>query len=307
MPGFGRFSLVILAVISGACTQPPVGPEPLEFEADPYILRGTWLGEEVDGKDNPLLLYLKASLPTRDGYQVIGFFSRGVFPETGVIGSVSVPLMPRAADVTAQQSPACAASLQSPSSAQFGGPEIELCGSIPTGSPSRFELTLTERYATGAVYTYTFLMTRQPGLADPNLLVRGKLVYAQDEPSTGSEPFEFTEDSHAIVQLWWWTGPSVADAPEELIAEVTLEDISSFPIEYRLEGDAERIFARRGEYVLNVGVFSGDGGVSSERFAVGDLTNETYILVPNPGAEVQVELTSLESCSRPDADGSCIP
>lgn len=150
-------------------------------------------------------------------------------------------------------------------------------------------------------------MTRQPSPADPNLLVRGNLVYVQGEPNTYPEPFEFTEDSHAIVQLWWWTGPGVADVPEELIAETTLEDISSFPIEYRLEGDAEEIFARRGEYYLNVGVFSGDGGPSGEEFSVGDLTNETYTLVPNPGAKVEVKMTSLESCGSPDAGGSCVP
>ena len=149
---------------------------------------------------------------------------------------------------------------------------------------------------------------RQPSeLADPNLLVRGNLVYAQGESNTSSKPFEFTEDSHAIVQLWWSTGPSVADVPAELVALATLEDVSGFPIEYRLEGNAEETFARRGEYYLNVGVFSGDGGPTGEKFAVGDLTNETYTLVSGLGSAVEVELTSLESCSSPGADGPCVP
>lgn len=150
-------------------------------------------------------------------------------------------------------------------------------------------------------------MTRQPSeLADPNLLVRGTLVYAQGEPFTHPEPFEFTEDSHAIVQLWWWTGPSIADVEPELMTSITLDDISSFPVEYRLEGDAEETFARRGEYYHNVGVFSGSGGPSGEEFAVGDLTNETYTIVPNPGAEVEVKMTSLESCDSPAVGGHCL-
>lgn len=74
MSGFRYLSLVALSVVLGACARTPVGPEPLEFASDPRILRGVWVGEEADGKDNLLLLYLKASTPTQNGYQIVGFF-----------------------------------------------------------------------------------------------------------------------------------------------------------------------------------------------------------------------------------------
>lgn len=304
MFGLRRFSLVVLALSLGACNEAPVGPEPLEFASDPRILRGTWAGEDAEG--NPLLLYLKASAPTQDGYQITGFFQQGVYPGTDVVGTVGVPVAQRAANVTTQDVPECVVLARAQNRVRDG--DWGLCGTTPTGSPPRFDLTLTYRSDTGYSETYTYSMTRQANeLADPNLLVRGDLVYARGGSSASPEPFEFTEDSHAIVQLWWSTGPGVADVPAELIASTTIKDISSFPIEYRLEGDAEAIFARRGEYSLNVGVFSGDGGPTGEKFAIGDLTNETYTLVSGPGAEVEVKLASLESCSRPDADGSCIP
>lgn len=302
------FYLLGSLLVLSACSQPPVIPEPdpLDFANDPRILRGVWTGEENDGKDSPLLLYLKASAPTEDGYEITGFFQKDVFPETDVAGVVTVPLTREGTNVTAQQTSTCSGPVFAESrNAQNGGTEYELCGTAPTGSPPRFALTLIQRSGTGHSEAYSYSMTRHSTeLADPELLVRGNLVYVQDE---FSKPFEFTRASHAIVQLWWRTGPSVEDIEPELITSTTYEDISSFPTEYRLQGNAEEIFARRGEYYLNIGVFSGDGGPLGEEFAVGDLTNETYTLVPNPGAEVNVELTRLEACRSPAADGACVP
>lgn len=301
------YLLFVIFVLSG-CAKTPPEPEALDFGTDPRILRGTWVGEEISGSSNSLLLYLKASAPTQDGYRIEGFFQEDVWPIKDLTGTVTVPLTQKEADITTQQTSTCSSAVIAQSSNPTQDGEYELCGEIPIGSPPRFDLTLTYRGDNGYSVTYTYSMVRQPSeLADPNLLVRGNLVYAQGEPNTHPEPFEFTEDSHAIVQLWWWTGPSIADVPGELLASTTLENISAFPIEYRLEGDAEEIFARRGEYYLNVGVFSGDGGPTGEKFAVGDLTNETNTLVPSAGAEVEVKLTSLESCDSPDAGGSCVP
>ena len=66
------------------------------------------------------------------------------------------------------------------------------------------------------------------------------------------------------------------------------------------------MFARAGDYYLNVGVFSSDGGPSGETFAVGDLTNEVYTPVEDPRAEVEVKVTGLEACEGDDS-GGCIP
>ena len=300
------FHFLASLLFLGACSQPPVTPEPLDFATDPRILRGIWVGEETSVEGSPLLLYLKASAPTQDSYQITGFFQQGFYSKTNVTGTITVPLTEGLVNTAAQQASECSGAVFAQSqSARNGVTEYELCGTAPTGSPPQFDLTLTQRSDTGHSDSYTYSMTRQPNeLADPNLLVHGKLVYAQDE---SSKPFEFTKDSHAIVQLWWWTGLTIADVEPELLASTTVESISSFPIEYRLEGDAEETFARRGEYYLNVGVFSGDGGPSGEKFSVGDLTDENTTIVPKAGAEVNVELTRLEACDSPAADGACIP
>ena len=299
--------LLVSLLFLGACSQPPVIPEPdpLDFATDPRILRGVWVGEETSVEGSPLLLYLKASAPTKEGYEITGFFQEGFYSKTNVAGTVTAPLTKGVVGTTAQQASKCSGAVfMQAQNAQNGEIEYELCGTAPTGSPPQFDLKFTYRSDT-SYYNSTYLMMRQPNeLTDPNLLVRGKLAYAQDE---SSKPFEFTKDSHAIVQLWWWTGPTIADVEGELLASTTIEDISSFPIEYQLEGDAEEIFARLGEYYLNVGVFSGDGGPSGEKFSVGDLTDENTMIVPKAGAEVNVELTSLEACDSPAADGACIP
>lgn len=84
--------LPFLLTVLGACTPDPVKPEPLDFDSDPRILRGTWVGEEINGRASPLLLYLKASAPTPGGYQIAGFLQEDVYPETNIAGTVTVPL-----------------------------------------------------------------------------------------------------------------------------------------------------------------------------------------------------------------------
>ncbi len=133
MLGFRRFSLIIIAVVLGACTQPPVGPEPLEFGSDPRILRGTWEGKEVSGKDSSLVLHFKASAPVQDSYQIAGFFYRGGgFPVVNVSGVVTAALAGGAARVTAQLSPGCAVVARSQNGVNDG--DWELCGDAPEGS-----------------------------------------------------------------------------------------------------------------------------------------------------------------------------
>ncbi len=142
---------------------------------------------------------------------------------------------------------------------------------------------------------------RQNNLADPGLLVSGDITYVQGKPYTNPEPFRFTENSHAVVRLYYsWS--ALGDAPSELVAETTLEDGSSFPLVYRLGGDAEAVFARRGDYFLDVEVFSGAG----DEPVVGDLVSEYYTPVPSPGAAVEVQVTGLEPCDSPAAGGYCL-
>ena len=291
-----RLTLVALALILGACNQTPVGSEPLEFSSDSRVLRGTWTGK--DDNSDSLLLYLKASAPAPDGYKIDGFFQLFGGFAVEVTGTATVPTAYRADNAPTRDVPGCVAFAQARNSARDG--DWELCGSAPAGSPPQFALTLTNRGVPNEVFTFS--MSRQPDeLADPNLLVRGNIIYAQREPYTNPEPFRFTEDSHAVVRLYYsWS--ALGDAPSELVAETTLEDLSGFPLEYRLEGDAEAVFARRGDYFIDVEAFSGAG----DEPVVGDLISEYYTPVPSPGAAVEVRVTGLEPCDSPDAGGYCL-
>ena len=132
-------------------------------------------------------------------------------------------------------------------------------------------------------------------------LVEGDIVYVQHEPLTYPGTFRFTRDSHAVVQLYYSVS-ALGDGPAERVAETRLTNISRFPLAYRVEGDPETVFARRGDYFLQVEVFSGAG----DDAAVGDLIGEFYTPVPAPGAEVEVRVTGLEACSSPAAGGFCL-
>lgn len=144
-------------------------------------------------------------------------------------------------------------------------------------------------------------MTKKADDDKADLLVSGEIVYIQDELFTHPEAFVFTEDSHAVVQLYYSIS-ALGDGHVELVAETTIEGITSFPLTYRIEGDPETIFAREGDYFLDVEVFSGAGNEA----VVGDLINEFYTPVPGPGAEVKVKVTGLEACDSPDAGGFCL-
>lgn len=211
------FMLLSPLLILGACVQNPVEPEPLKFDTDPRILRGTWVGENDNG--DALLLYLKASAPTQDGYEIAGFFQLFGGVAVDITGGVRTSVTQTTNTLDVQTSPVCT----DPTYATSQDGAWELCGDAPTGSPPQFDITLIDQSAQGGVYTFS--MTRQPrGITDPNLLVRGKLVYVRGEPYTHPEPFVFIKDSHAMVQLWYsWS--ALGDAPGELVAETTLEDI----------------------------------------------------------------------------------
>ena len=290
MSGLKRSSLIVLTLILGACTQPPVGPEPLEFASDPQILRGVWTGASEDG--HTLRLTTAASEPSADGYSVSGTFSLDGEAPVTFTGGVRVPVSQAAPALKAQASPVCPKVF----SAFSGDDRWEFCGDAPEGSPPRFTVALLDQSSPGGAYIFSMAKTD----AGANLLVGGQISYVQDEPYTYQEAFRFTEDSHAVVKLYYSVS-ALGDGDVELVAETTLEDITSFPLSYRLEGDPKTVFAREGDYFLFVDVYSDVGNTAR----VGDLTNEMHTPVPNPGAEVAVEVTGLESCNSPDVGGVC--
>lgn len=290
MSGFRHFPLVAIPVILAACAQAPVAPESPEFDADPRILQGVWTGVSEDG--HTLRLTAEASEPSADGYSVSGTFSLDGEAPVTFAGGVRVPVNQTAPVLSAQVSPVCPEVF----SAFSGADRWEFCGDAPEGSPPRFAVALLDQSSPGGAYTFSMTKTD----AEANLLVGGEISYVQGEPYTHQEAFEFTENSHAVVQLYY-SFSALGDGDVELVAETTLEDITSFPLSYRLEGDPETVFARDGDYFLFVDVYSDAGDTAK----VGDLTNEMYTPVPNPGAEVAVEVTGLESCNSPGVGGVC--
>ncbi len=133
-----------------------------------------------------------------------------------------------------------------------------------------------------------------------NTLVSGEIVHVQGEPHTYQGDFVFTEESHAVVTLFYSISAG-GDAPVEAIAEMRIEDVSSFPIPYRIEGDPVAVFAEEGDYFLHAAVMTDAG---DERY-VGDLINEVYTPVYRPGTRVRIEVTGLERCGTPDSGGFC--
>lgn len=290
--------LPFLLVVLGACTQGPVKPEPLDFGSDPRILRGTWTGKSKDGRS--LVLEVKAGLPGEDGYEVSGTFRLDDKVPVKFSGVVRVPVTQASPGLSAQLSPVCGETF-----AAFSDDDTwEFCGDAPEGSPPQFDVVLLnqiDQFAPGGASSFSVTKKADGAQDDTDLLVGGDIVYVQDEPFTHPEAFIFTEDSHAVVQLYYSVS-ALGDAPIELVAETMIESIVSFPLAYRIEGDPETVFAREGDYLLDVEVFSGAG----DEAVVGDLINEFYTPVPSPGAEVEVRVTGLESCDSPDVGGFCL-
>lgn len=297
-------SLVLLAACSRA-ELPPVRNVPINYGTDPHILRGVWTGQNKDGLS--LTLDLETRSPSAQGYFSVGTFKLGDASEVPFSAQVKIPLAV-GPSVTAQQTgePECEGNVTGQVDYTFGM-ETELffdvCGTTPKGLPPEFHMTLTDRNGPTPVAS-DFVLIRQPDPPTPDYLVQGSIIQLRGEPNTYDGEFVFTENSHAIVQLWY--SPSYfGDGPKELLTETTIEPIADFPIPFRLEGDPEEVFEREGDYYLLVGVFSGDGGPTGETFAVGDLINEVYTSVEKPGADVRVEVTGLEACGS-DAGGACV-
>ena len=286
--------LTFLLTVLGACTPDPVKPEPLDFDIDPRVLRGTWMGESEDG--HSLVLEAKASLPSEDGYEVSGTFRLDDGVPVEFSGVVRVPVTQASTDLSAQVSPVCPEAF----SAFSKDGTWEFCGDAPEGSLPQFDVTLLHQVAQGGAFSFFVTKKADSSEAD-DLLVGGEIVYVQGEPFTHPEAFVFTEDSHAVVQLYYSIS-ALGDGPVELVAETTIEGVSSFPLAYRMKGNPKTVFAREGDYFLEARVFSGAG----DEAAVGDLISEFYTPVPGPGAEVRVRVTGLESCDSPDAGGFCL-
>lgn len=298
------YSLLFLA----GCTEtqpPPKNKTPINYETDPHILRGVWTGQSEAGAT--LTLDLKTKSPSAKGYTSVGTLKLGDAPEVLFSAYTRVPLATNSLPTTQQGE--CTGNVTGQVDNTFGV-EMKLffdaCGTTPKGSPPEFHMTLIDRNGLTPVES-DFVLVKQPDEPIPDYLVKGNIVHLRSVPNTYDGEFKFTEDSHAIVQLWY--SPSYfGDGPKELLTKTMIEPITDFPISFQLEGDPDEVFTREGDYYLIVGVFSGEGGPSGETFAVGDLVNEVYTPVEEPGAEVKVDVTGLEPCPTDGtAGGLCVP
>lgn len=270
-------------------------------------MRGVWKGKNENGVI--LTLDLKTKNPTQQGYFSVGTFQLGDMPVIPFTAEIRTAITTNNLSPGQQaDTPTCTGDVSGAVVNTFGTEKdlfYDVCGTTPEGTPPEFRMTLIDRNGPEPV-TSEFVLIRQPDAPTPEFLVSGTITRLSGAPYTYDGEFVFTEDSHAIVQLWYVTQYG-GEFPAEMLTETTIENITSFPISFKLEGDAETTFERLGDYYLNVGVFSGDGGTTGETFEVGDLINEAYTPVPKAGAEVDVEVTGLESCSSPETGGFCLP
>ena len=295
MPHLRRWlgsGLILLGLAS--CSTGPDESVALDFDTDPRILRGMWEGSSDTGET--LRLEARASDPTAEGYAVTGTFSFMQGEPVAFSGLVYVPVVQESVSLAAQVSEPCTFSARSSDDAW------QLCGRAREGSPPNFSLDLIElaEIEEKPIIWFPALTKVQDEQSTTGTLVSGTINHLKGEPYTYPGDFDFTEDSHAVVQLYYsWS--ALGDAPIELMAETRLEDITALPLNYRLEGDVQKTFLRQGDYFLHVNVYSG----AEDDAEVGDLLNEWFTPVPSPGATVDVTVIGLESCDSPDVGGVC--
>ena len=180
------FSLFFLA----ACTRTQPFPNgPLNYETDPRILRGVWTGQSEAGAT--LTLDLRTKSPSANGYTSVGTFKLGDTPEVLFSAYTQIALAESSFLMTQQDGePECIGNVTGQVDNTFGV-ETELffdvCGTTPTGSPPKFHMTLIDRNGSTSV--------------ESDFVVKGSIVHLRGIPGTYDGEFEFTEDSHAIVQL----------------------------------------------------------------------------------------------------------
>lgn len=181
--------LVGLSTLFGACggpatvVDPPLGPEPLDFEADARILRGVWTGTDDQGQR--LLLDLNASEPDAEGYLVTGTFQLGDDEPVVIEGRHFVPLTASAGSVNATVSPV------DPFQAESVTPGWSLRGGTATGSPPTFSLWLSNAEADRHFEMTAQRATELTGTEWQLEALRGKPLL-----SDSSITLEFGEEPH---------------------------------------------------------------------------------------------------------------
>lgn len=137
----------------------------------------------------------------------------------------------------------------------------------------------------------------EPGVDDPNLLVSGEVVRV-DTPHSYNGDAAFTKDAHAVVTLEYADG---FDALGEILATQRIEDVDAFPISFRLEGNPEEVFKRKGYYLVDATVYMG----ASDEIYIGDFLGEIWNEIDGPTPEMRIKVNGLERCGTPECGGGC--
>jgi hypothetical protein len=137
---------------------------------------------------------------------------------------------------------------------------------------------------------------------DPTLIASGDIVPFRDADGA-EDAAEFGEGAHAVVTLCSMAG---MDAPCQTLATQTIEDVDSFPIPFRLEGDPEGVFSQPGAgyyvyYLLSATVYMGEG----DDLYIGDFINNVWTELDGPTSDVQLTVDRLEPCGEPHASFGC--
>jgi len=121
--------------------------------------------------------------------------------------------------------------------------------------------------------------------------INGAITHDEDREFSHPGPFEFTPESHAVVELRQ-TDLGVVD-------RVDIDGIDRFPIRFKFEpiGLEDGV-----EYSIQAVVYQGAG----DEEQVGDLINETRTAVASSFGSVRVVVSGLEDCSLDEAGGFCL-
>ncbi|MFO0551730.1 MAG: hypothetical protein U0271_25315 [Polyangiaceae bacterium] len=128
-------------------------------------------------------------------------------------------------------------------------------------------------------------------------LVKGT-VTRETTATTFNDEITLSADAHAKISLRRYQGE---DAEAPLVTEIDVP-FTGFPFEYEVTGDPDAAFGAGDTLLLNIDVYNHAG----DDMAVGDFSSEHTVEVDEAGAEVDVQVGGLESCSAPNAGGYCI-
>lgn len=135
------------------------------------------------------------------------------------------------------------------------------------------------------------------------VIVSGQIVHQRGVKHTYDHDFNFTEESHVVVQLVHYLGQA---SQASIVKEIRFSHVKALPLAYAITedsstGSSQDLFAREGTYAVQTRVHSQAG----DEVKVGDLITETSNIVSAPMRDMTVFVTGVEDCAAENAGGFC--